>query len=209
MPLQSSSTAHGTKVPWVTTTLAALLVVLQFVSSGVFEHLVFDRAAIFNGELWRLVTGHLVHLDWNHLALNAAALLGLGYLIETDPNNGRRKLLAVLIASTAAISAALLIFNPATALYAGLSGVLNGLFAFICLQFFAQTRSWVWMALITGGVLKIAAESLFGQTFTTALAWPPEPIAHFAGLIGGIAVAAILGWRKARKSWYFPWVRAL
>lgn len=196
---------HGTPVPWVTGILASVLVILHIFSIGVFEHLVYDRTAITSGEIWRLVTGHLVHLDWNHLALNAAAFVGLGYLIETDGKNGRHKLLTVTAVSAATISAALFLLSPATALYAGISGVLNGLFAFVCLQFLSLTRSWIWVALLIGSIAKIAWESAFGPAFSAVLAWPPEPVAHFAGLLGGITVYAALAWKKATQSWYFPW----
>ncbi|NNE21682.1 MAG: rhombosortase [Rhizobiales bacterium] len=205
MPSLSTTNAHGTCVPWVTGSLAALLVVLHIGAAGVFGDLVYDRTAILNGEVWRVLTGHLVHLDWNHLALNALALLGLGYLIETDGPGGRRNVLAVLGASIAAIGAALLVFHPMTILYAGLSGALNGLFAFICLRFFARTRSWIWLALLAGGICKIAWESAFGPAFSATLAWPPEALAHFAGLFGGFAVAAVNSWRRAKQSWYFGW----
>lgn len=190
MKILTTIKSHGTKVPWVTGSLALLLIALQASSSGVFELLVYDRAAIFNGQVWRLITGHLVHLDWSHLALNAAALVGLGFLIETGDDDGRGKLVAVLATSAAAISIALFLFSPTTAYYAGLSGVLNGLFAFICLQYLIRTRSWVWLGLLTGGVAKITWEAAFGPAFSAALLWPPESIAHFAGLIGGIAVIA-------------------
>ena len=35
----------------------------------------YDRGALASGELWRLVTAHLVHLSWGHLWLNLAALV--------------------------------------------------------------------------------------------------------------------------------------
>lgn len=205
MPTQPATKSHGTPVPWVTATLAVLLVALHVAAAGVFGDLVYDRTAILNGEIWRVLTGHLVHLDWSHLTLNVAALLGLGYLIETDGPDGRRNLLAILGASIAAIGAALLVFHPMTILYAGLSGALNGLFAFVCLKFFARTKSWVWLALLAGGIFKIAWESAFGPAFSATLAWPPEALAHFAGLFGGFAVMAVNSWQRAKRSWYFGW----
>lgn len=204
-PSKAPTTSHGTPVPWVTCTLATLLVVLHVGAAGLFADLVYDRSAILSGEAWRLLTGHLVHLDWNHLTFNVAALLGLGYLIETDGQIGRRTLVTVLGTSIAAIGVALLVFHPATILYAGLSGALNGLFAYVCLQLFAHTRSWVWLALLAGGIFKIAWESAFGPAFSATLAWPPEILAHLAGLFGGFAVFSARFWIDARKSWYFGW----
>ena len=47
------------------------------------ELLRYDRFAIASGELWRLVSGHFVHLAWSHFALNAAALILVSYLVGT------------------------------------------------------------------------------------------------------------------------------
>ena len=35
----------------------------------------YSREGIENGECWRLVTAHFVHLSWMHLWLNALSLL--------------------------------------------------------------------------------------------------------------------------------------
>ena len=195
---------HGTQVPWVTLTLTAGMVLLQALPGGL-AALAYDREAIQAGELWRLASGHLVHLDWSHLAANAGALFGLGWLIESDGPHGRMNLVKLLGAGAATITIALLVFSPATGLYAGLSGVLNGVFAYACLGLFARTRHKAWLALIIGATAKIAVESIYGPLFTTELAWPPHTLAHAAGLASGIAVALVQGFRRARKSWYFPW----
>ncbi len=202
---QTSTQARGTKVPRVTLALILTMLLLQLLSPWLFGHLVYDRPAILRGEAWRLVTGHLVHLDWSHVTVNAIALLCLGGLIETGSDAGRRTVLAGLGIGVATIGFLLILFSPASAFYAGLSGALNTLFAFVCLQFYAQTRHWIWLGLLIGDAAKIAWEAVSGPIFTSALAWPPEPIAHFGGLLAGIALFACRSIRIARKSWYFPW----
>ena len=42
----------------------------------------YDREALESGELWRLVTAHLVHLGWGHLWLNLAALVMMAVLFD-------------------------------------------------------------------------------------------------------------------------------
>ena len=205
MLAQRTRRAHGMKVPWVTLGLSAVLISLHAAPGSIFSDLAFDRAAIFQGELWRLATGHLVHLDWSHLAANVAALLCLGSLVESGTNNGRRSLLTVLSISVVTVSIILLATSPATAFYAGLSGALNGLFAYVCLHFYARTRNAIWPLLLIGDLVKIGWETVFGPIMTAALAWPPEPLAHFAGFLAGLGIVVARLVRHARKSWYFPW----
>jgi rhomboid family GlyGly-CTERM serine protease len=202
---QPATTIRGTKVPRFTVALTALLVGLHCLSPYHFDELAYDRAAIMSGEIWRMITGHLVHLDWQHLALNAAAFIGLGWLIETDGPNGRRTLMSTLVASAVLISCTLLLFAPATAYYAGLSGALNGLFALVCVTMYRSTRIWIWPALLIGGSAKIIWETTWGSFLSGSLIWPPDPVAHMTGLAAGIVCAAWLWLRRARHSWYFPW----
>lgn len=44
-----------------------------FAAAG--ELLQYDRQAIADGQLWRVVTGHLVHIGLEHLAWDAAVFL--------------------------------------------------------------------------------------------------------------------------------------
>jgi rhomboid family GlyGly-CTERM serine protease len=85
----------------------------------------FDRDAILQGEIWRLLSGHLAHLGWSHWALNVAGL-ALIWLLVGDRFNERQWLL-ILAGLALLIGLGLLIFNPALAWYVGLSGVLHGL----------------------------------------------------------------------------------
>ena len=40
------------------------------------------RSALRDGEFWRFLTGHFVHLNWAHLGLNVAGLVLLQQLFE-------------------------------------------------------------------------------------------------------------------------------
>lgn len=87
----------------------------------------YDRVAISSGQEWRLVTGHLVHLNTFHLFLNLAGLFLLTELLWGD--------LPVLhgaglfVASSAGISILLWQLHPELDWYAGLSGTLHALWA--------------------------------------------------------------------------------
>ncbi|MBC7983971.1 MAG: hypothetical protein H7Y02_08960, partial [Candidatus Obscuribacterales bacterium] len=59
------------RLAWWQLGLAGLTMVLLW-SGGtqVTEALRYHRAGILAGQFWRLLTGHLVHFDFRHLALN-------------------------------------------------------------------------------------------------------------------------------------------
>lgn len=87
----------------------------------------YDRDAIAAGEYWRLVTGHMVHVGTAHFALN---LLGLVLVIELLMNGLQvRHGVALLITSAVVVDLAMWHCYPGVEWYAGLSGVLHGLWA--------------------------------------------------------------------------------
>src|SRR5690606_30285485 len=73
--LQSAKAA--TTSWWPAFFFILLAVLIQAADSAVAELLRYEREAIFAGQLWRLLTGHLVHLSWTHLLLNILGLLFL------------------------------------------------------------------------------------------------------------------------------------
>jgi rhomboid family GlyGly-CTERM serine protease len=89
--------------------------------------LCYDRVQLINGELWRLATAHFVHLNFVHLLLN---VLGLFLLCELQW--GRLPLrhgFGLIAYSAIIICACLWWLQPELIRYAGLSGVLHGLWA--------------------------------------------------------------------------------
>ncbi|MEM8743517.1 MAG: rhombosortase [Pseudomonadota bacterium] len=188
---------HGRfRLPWVTLSLAAICASLYALFGGTPELLVYDRAAIAGGEWWRLVTGHLVHLDLQHLGTNVGALLALGFLYETSDFGGPRRLaFGVLALSGLIISAALFLGAPATAFYCGLSAILNALYVATTLGMWRETGSKLWLAACALNLVKIGWEAAFGPIFSTALAWPPHIGAHIAGFVAGCVFAA---WSTSR-----------
>ncbi|MCP5092360.1 MAG: rhombosortase [Gammaproteobacteria bacterium] len=87
----------------------------------------FDRGGIGSGEVWRLVTGHLVHLGWPHFALNAVGLLLVWYLVGNAYN--WREWLLVSMLAIVTMDIGFWVFEPGLAWYVGLSGLLHGMLA--------------------------------------------------------------------------------
>ncbi|NNC57692.1 MAG: rhombosortase [Woeseiaceae bacterium] len=91
------------------------------------ELLRFDRAGIGSGEIWRLVTGHFVHLGWPHFTLNAAGLLLVWYIVGNVFDTQRW--LLVSCASLLSMDVGFWLLDPDLMWYVGLSGLLHGILA--------------------------------------------------------------------------------
>ena len=187
---------HGKqRLPWVTMGLAALCLGLYAVYGEVPNTLVYDRIEILDGQWWRLATGHLVHLDLQHLVYNVGALIALGILYETARFGGSARLaFGVFGFGGAVITAALFVGSPATIHYSGLSAALNALYAAVTIGMWRDTGQRFWLAVFGLDIAKISWEAAFDPIFSSALAWPPHIGAHVAGVAAGCAVAAWTMW---------------
>lgn len=196
-----SSPFHGgSKLPWVTFALAATSLIVFAVFGGKPEALLYDRELIEGGEFWRLATGHFVHLDHQHLFVNAGALIALGFLYETSPHGGALRLvLGCFVLSAGLISSALFLGDPKTQFYCGLSAILNTLFVMTMVAMWRETRSRLWLAGLVLLAAKTGYEALFGSIFSNSLEWPPHVGAHFAGILAGVLVLVFGSFEKARK----------
>lgn len=147
----------------------------------------YDRAAIADGQWWRLVTGHFVHLDAGHALLNTAGLVLLWVLFAGLRTP--RYWLGVLLASLLAIDLGFWWLQPQLAWYVGASGLLHGVMAAgtACLLQERDRLAIPTAALFIG---KLAWEQSVGplplETHATVIV-----AAHLYGAIGGL-LAAIL-----------------
>jgi rhomboid family GlyGly-CTERM serine protease len=180
-------------------TIAAAAVVLEIAGDAGRAWARFERVPVAEGEWWRLVTGHLVHLGWGHLWPNLAALGLLGLLFE-DAVPAMEWAVASLCAALA-IDAGLYWFAADVDWYVGLSGVLHGLAVCGAIEL-ARRGSRVGFALAVGVVAKIAYEQTVGPIpFTQASAGGPVIVAaHLFGAVAGAATAAAFAVVRARAT---------
>jgi len=178
----------GLAPPWRTLALTAAAAALFLLFGPAPEAWVFDRAAIAQGEWWRLVTGHWVHSDAAHAVWDIAALLLIGALCE-----GRLgwRLPLVLLVGSFGVGAWLWWGVPEIHSYCGLSGILNALLALALVRFWRDMRHPV--VLLTGiaAVAKIVVEIHAGTALLTQTAWPSVPSAHAAGFLSGLVAASV------------------
>jgi rhomboid family GlyGly-CTERM serine protease len=163
--------------------LAALYLLLGPAPSA----LLWDRAAIAHGQIWRLFTGHLVHVDPNHLLLNLAGFLLLDDFLSRAPGVTPRRRAGLWLFSMGFVALGLYALDPALSLYAGLSGCLNAPFAALCLLLWRGNRTPWPLALLLVGFAKPGLEAVGGLTLYSHISWPPVPLAHYLGLLAGIA----------------------
>jgi rhomboid family GlyGly-CTERM serine protease len=152
------------------------------------ELLRYDRAALAGGEGWRLLTAHLVHLDFRHAALNCAGLALLWALFARDYRP--RQWLAIVLGSIAAIDAGLWFADSTVLWYVGSSGALHGVLAAGALARLRrrEREGLVLAALLLG---KLAFEHWVGPL--PFVGHDPVVVdAHLYGVAGGLAVAALL-----------------
>ena len=159
----------------------------------------YDRVAIAAGELWRLVTGHLVHLGPSHLAMNVLALAILAFVLPALAS--WRLWLFAGLASALFIDVGLLAFHPEVVWYVGLSGVLHGFWSAGVLLAI-QDRRFEAAPLAVLLLLKLGYEALFGPIPLSGdvAAGPVVAEAHAWGAAGGATFALLsLAVRRRRR----------
>lgn len=182
----------GLRLPWTTLILSAVMVGAHLLFGPASALWVFDRGAILEGELWRLLSGHLVHTDTEHLTLNLVAFLVLGGSLESLLGWPWWKHLGVLLVGSVAIDLAIFLFLPGLDLYCGLSGTLNALLTVLLVKGWSLTESPLYPLIGVGAVAKIIVEALLGTALFSSTAWPPLPLAHAAGFAAGLVFAGCI-----------------
>jgi rhomboid family GlyGly-CTERM serine protease len=146
----------------------------------------YERHAVAAGEWWRLITGHLVHLDLEHAVLNALGLVLMWSLFARDFSP--RQWLAIVAATFAVIDAGLWFRDPQIDWYVGASGALHGV---MTAGTYAHLRrgdldGWILAIFI---VVKLIYEQWYGQLPFNESGVPVVVNAHLYGAVGGLAMA--------------------
>ena len=141
--------------------------------------------------LSRLITGHFIHSDLQHLIFNLCGLLLLGCYLEK--NYAKYYVVAIIIAITG-LDSYLIIADIDR--YCGFSGVLNALFVmFLWFEIRATAKRLPYVLIALAYMVKLAVESISSNAIFTQTAWPVFPDAHFVGALS----ALILLWFVALK----------
>lgn len=159
----------------------------------------YDRAALAQGEFWRLWTGHWVHFSTSHLLWNLVVLVGAGAWLER--RHPGLLLLHTLVAAPL-ISGFLWLAEPAMRAYGGLSALATSVVTLLALTQLRSRRAdrplWTALLVLVGG--KIAydlghATALFSR-FDSPLV-RPSVFAHAAG--AAVALLLFPAWRARER----------
>lgn len=155
----------------------------------------YEREAVLQGEYWRLITAHLVHLNAWHAVLNGAGVALIAALFRHDYS--WRAWLAIALASALAIDLAFVFWEPQIDWYVGLSGVLHGALAAGAVSWWQYQPKRLSLALTLILIGKLAWEYAQGGLLLMG-ALPVVVEAHRYGALGGLAVGLIL-WLHAHR----------
>jgi rhomboid family GlyGly-CTERM serine protease len=180
------------RLPVWTLAISAGALLAYFVP-GLAALLIYERVAIAHGELWRLVTGNLVHLSNTHLAYDLAAFLISGTIIEI---RGYRPFAMLCLSAAMLIGVAIFVFAPELNYYGGLSGVVTAAVAYLCLHGVTEKGTWLWLCAVTMAVLaaKFWIEMALGNSLLLTVsteAFVPVPLSHLIGAVTALLVFAL------------------
>lgn len=172
---------------WTTVLVAGTLVV--HCVSGLGALLIYDRAAIAEGQIWRLASGSFVHFSAAHLASNLIVIAIAGWIIESRFRSGALVLYALC---AIAIGAVLYTTDPRLVQYRGASGIAYAALTYLALQGLALP-AWrpASIALLVLVGVKLLAESWWGWSLVDHSA-TGDIITVPASHATGVAIATVL-----------------
>ncbi|WP_109441508.1 rhombosortase [Acinetobacter haemolyticus] len=148
------------------------------------DHFIYWKSSLLT-EFWRLWTAHWVHVGWMHFLLNMLAFSCLPFIF---PHVRNWHLVALLLLLPPFISLIFYYYLPYIEAYAGLSGVLHGLYTAVSIVYlqYQNERKFAVLVLVLIAA-KLIWENTFGQTGTAQLIGSPVLTeAHLIGAIGGV-----------------------
>jgi rhomboid family GlyGly-CTERM serine protease len=170
---------------------AVILLIIQGGAGAAQAAWRYDRGALAAGQWWRLVTGHVIHLGYEHALLDVAGLVLIWALFARDYS--ARAWLLIIGLSVVGVDAGLWLLSSTTEWYVGSSGVLHGALA-------AGTCAHLRRREPDGGVLALflVAKLVYEQTLGALPLTAGGAVivdAHLYGAASGALAALLLRWR--------------
>jgi rhomboid family GlyGly-CTERM serine protease len=178
---------------WQFAAIVSLISLLLLAWPAATVMLMWKRPEIADGQVWRWISGHFVHLSVRHCLTN---LLGLLVICEYVWDElGLAEACALSIGTAAATSFLLWWFAPAIVWYAGLSGLLHGLWAGCATAWWCRTGDRVAGAALLLLAIKLVLPS-YALSETSVVT-----VAHGYGALSGLVWAVFRA--RARRHGIF------
>ena len=183
------------KKPYVTVGIIIVLAIIYLYSAmtnsdTLAYYFGVNRYFIREGEVYRLLTGTLIHIDLLHLLCNAYALFVIGSMVERY--YGRKKFAIIYLVS--AITGSLLSICMSDGFSIGASGAIFGLFGSIL--YFGYHYRVYFGNVIIGRIVPVIIINLALGFMLSGI----DNFAHIGGLIGGFLVSKALGINSKDKT---------
>jgi rhomboid family GlyGly-CTERM serine protease len=178
--------------------VGGLIITLALIGDPASEIFQWTRGDIYDGELWRLVTAHLVHLDMRHALINVGVLIlltGLFGHVFTPTRHAIHAFVGMLIIDLG------LTWLSNLEWYVGLSGVLHTLAAAAVVRLIVDHQDRIAWGVAIFGLLKIAFENTAGGLPFSGDQSRVVTDAHLFGVLAGMILGLIpIGTQRARRS---------
>jgi rhomboid family GlyGly-CTERM serine protease len=175
------------------------MAVLALFGDSAGEALRYRRDAVADGQWWRLVSCHLVHLNGWHALMNLTGFT-LVCLFFDDLLSLRRLALWFLV-SAPLVGIAFYLRDTSLAGYVGLSGLLHGLFV-MCLLLGIRGQPALHLVVLALVVGRLVYEQTPGYDVNYAKEWIGGRVhvnAHLYGAMVGAVLGGALWWREHRE----------
>lgn len=169
---------------WLSITLI-VVTLLALLTSRISDFLIYDREAILNGQIWRLLTGHLVHFSPLHWLYDMSVFAVSAIALELS---SRKILIRLILLLALSISSGLLILKPNMAYFGGMSGIACGTLLFWSLSNLKRQGRLqaIWLCMIMLLIIKIGWEMHSSGSllpYGSQQIYMAEPLSHFIGAI--------------------------
>ncbi len=170
-----------------------LMTLMMVVSEKLSIDLRYDRELLENGQWWRLITGHLQHLGWEHYMLNAVALVFV-WLVVGDSHTLLQWITSFLLL-TILISLSFRLYYPDIHWYVGMSGVIHGFLVSGLIAVIIRLRELFPAIILLAVAIKVTWEHLHGGSSYMAEVIGGNVVteSHLIGAVVGIGTGIIFG----------------
>lgn len=142
------------------------------------------KRAVWEGEVWRLVTGALLHADLGHLLMNYTALFLLGRAVEVLAH---RAYLPLVLLVSALAGNLLSLFLVPSSIPVGISGGLMGLIGFMGILGYRRPKIYPPLFHLAA-MVSVLVVGYLGLKLPEAF----DSAGHFGGLLAGVILALLM-----------------